>query len=52
MALPQTPFALIQNPLRMPESVAWAWCDQTPQPSNQGVRDLMSVSLDITGYLG
>lgn len=52
MALPQTPFALIQNPLRMPESVAWCWTDQTPTPSNMGVRDLMQVSLDITGYLG
>ena len=52
MALPQTPFALIQNPLRMPESVAWCWTDQTPTPSNMGVRDLMQVSLDVTGYLG
>ena len=52
MALPQTPFALIQNPQRMRESVAWCWTDQTPTPSNMGVRDLMQVSLDVTGYLG
>lgn len=52
LALPQTPFGLIQNPLRMPESVAWAWTDQTPEPANMGIRDLMQVSLNITGYEG
>jgi hypothetical protein len=51
LALPQTPFGLIQNPLRMPESVAWCWTDQTPQPTNMGIRDLMSVSLTMTGLL-
>jgi hypothetical protein len=51
LALPQTPFGLIQNPSRMPESVAWCWTDQTPQPENMGIKDLMSVTLDITGYL-
>lgn len=51
LALPQTPFGLIQNPARMPESVAWCWTDQTPQPENMGVKDLMSVTLDITGFL-
>ena len=51
LTLPQRPFGLIQNPLRMPESVAWCWVDQTPTPENMGVRDLMSVSLDITGFL-
>lgn len=51
LALPQTPFGLIQNPEKMPESVAWCWTDQTPQPENMGIKDLMSVTLDITGYL-
>ena len=51
LTLPQTPFGLIQNPARMPESVAWCWTDETPQPENMGIRDLMSVSLGITGYL-
>jgi hypothetical protein len=51
LALPQTPFGLIQNPARMPESVAWCWTDETPQPENMGIRDLMSVSLGITGFL-
>lgn len=51
LALPQTPFGLIQNPSKMPESVAWCWTDQTPQPENMGIKDLMSVTLDITGFL-
>lgn len=51
LSLPQTPFGLIQNPLRMPESVAWCWTDQPPMPENMGVRDLMTASLDITGFL-
>ena len=51
LALPQTNFGLIQNPSKMPESVAWCWTDETPQPENMGVRDLMAVSLTITGLL-
>jgi hypothetical protein len=51
LSLPQTPFGLIQNPLRMPESVAWCWTDQPPAPENMGVLDFMAVSLPITGFL-
>ena len=51
LALPQTPFGLIQNPSKMPESVAWCWTDDTPTPSNMGIKNLMQVSLAITGYL-
>jgi len=51
LALPQSPFGLIQNPLRMPESVAWCWTDAAPTPTNMGIVDLMSVSLPITGFL-
>lgn len=51
LSLPQTPFALIQNPLRMPESVAWAWTDTSPAPENMGVLDFMQVSLPIIGFL-
>jgi hypothetical protein len=51
LTLPQTSFGLIQNPAKMPESVAWCWTDETPQPENMGIRDLMSVSLNITGFL-
>ena len=51
LALPQTPFGLIQNPLRMPESVAWCWTDTAPAPENMGLRDYMQVSLPVTGFL-
>lgn len=51
LSLPQTPFGLIQNPLRMPESVAWCWTDSVPVPENMGIRDLMRVSLPIIGFL-
>ena len=51
LALPQTPFGLIQNPLRMPEGVAWCWSPAVPTPQNMGIRDLMSVSLQATGLL-
>lgn len=51
LTLPQKPFGLIQNPLRMPESVGWCWTDQSPAPENLGVRDLMRVQLEITGFL-
>lgn len=51
LSLPQTPFGLIQNPSRMPESVAWCWTDETPAPSNMGVKDYMQVSLSIIGFL-
>jgi len=52
LSLPQKPFGLIQNPSRMPESVAWCWTDAVPAPENMGVRDYMAVSLNITGFLG
>lgn len=51
MNLPQVPFGFIQNPSRMPESVAWAWTDESPAPQNMGLLDYMSVSLSITGFL-
>lgn len=51
LALPQTPFGLIQNPLRMPESVAWCWTDAVPVPEYMGVRNFMQVSLPVTGFL-
>lgn len=51
LSLPQTMFGLIQNPLRMPESVGWCWTNQTPAPANMGIRDLMQVNLEITGLL-
>lgn len=51
MALPQTPFGLIQNPSAMAESVAWCWTDAAPMPSNMGIKGYMEVSLSISGFL-
>jgi len=48
--LPLNPFGIIGNPLRMPEDVAWAWTQSDPAPANMGIRDLMEVSLQVTGY--
>lgn len=50
LSLPQTPFGIIQNAQRMPESVAWCWTNTAPAPENMGIRDFMSVSLPITGF--
>lgn len=50
--LPRIPFGLIQNPLRMPESVAWCWTDDVPEPEYMGVLDYMQVSLKFTGFAG
>lgn len=47
--LPLKPFGIIGNPSRMAEDVAWAWVQNDPRPSNMGIRDLMEVSLDVTG---
>lgn len=52
VTLPQKPFAIVQNPLRMPESVNWCWTTQRPAPETMGIRDLMSLSFDVTGYMG
>lgn len=52
LSLPQRPFGLIQNPLRMPESVAWCWTDSAPVPEYMGIRSYLQVSLPITGFLG
>lgn len=51
LSLPQTPFGLVQNPLRMPESVAWCWTDAAPVPEYMGVLNMMQVSLPVTGFL-
>lgn len=50
-ALPQSPFGLIQNAARMPESVAWCWTDAVPIPRNMGVLDYLEVSMSVTGLL-
>lgn len=52
LSLPQTPFGLIQNPLRMPTSVAWCWTSAAPVPEYMGALNLLQVSLPVTGFLG
>lgn len=48
--LPLSPFGIVGNPSRMAEDVAWCWMQEDPSPSNMGLRDLMQVSLNVTGY--
>jgi hypothetical protein len=48
--LPLKPFGIVGNPSRMSEDVGWAWTQEDPAPSNMGIRDLMQVSLNVTGY--
>jgi hypothetical protein len=45
----QRPFAVIENPLRMPEGVAWCWTNIQPRPVNNGTRNLMDVTLSANG---
>lgn len=52
LSLPQTPFGLIQNPQRMPTSVAWCWTSAAPVPEYMGALNLLQVSLPVTGFLG
>lgn len=51
-ALPQTPFGVIQNPLRLPDSVAWCWtASRPPAPSLMGQLNHVSFALPMTGLL-
>lgn len=50
-SLPQSTFIFLQNPLRMPESVALCWTDVVPIPQYMGIKNLMSLSMEITGFL-
>jgi hypothetical protein len=48
--LPLRPFGIAGNPSRMPDDVAWAWTSRDPRPINMGVRNMIEVSLPVTGY--
>lgn len=50
--LPRQPFGLVQNPLRMPESVGWCWTNDNPAPEYMGLKGYMQVSLGVTGFGG
>lgn len=50
--LPERPFALIQNAVSMPESVAWCFTNASPMPSYSAGRKKMSIGLDLVGFAG
>lgn len=41
------PFFIAWNPLRFPDEVLYAWCNDDIKPTNQGQRDLMSVAFSV-----
>jgi len=47
--LPQKPFAIAGNPARMPDDTAWGWTGQDARPTTMGIRDMLQVSLSVTG---
>jgi hypothetical protein len=47
--LPAKPFAIAGNPAKMPDDVAWAWTNQDARPVTMGIRNLVEVSLSVTG---
>jgi hypothetical protein len=48
--LPLRPFGIAGNPSKMPDDVAWAWTSRDMRPTNMGIRNLVEVSLPVTGY--
>jgi hypothetical protein len=52
-SLPTRPFGIIGNPARLGAAdVGWCWTGQDVSPQLMGIRDLVSVSLPVTGYAG
>jgi hypothetical protein len=50
LTLPLYPFGIAGNPAKMTDDVAWCWVKDDPKPSLMGVKNLMKVDLDVTGY--
>jgi hypothetical protein len=50
--LPLKPFAIAGNPAKMPQDVAWAWVNNDVSPENMGVRNFVTMSLEVVGYGG
>lgn len=51
--LPSRPFGIVGNPDRLAAAdVGWCWTGQDVSPQLMGIRDLVSVSLPVTGYAG
>lgn len=43
------PFFIAWYPLKYPDEVLYAWCNDDIKPKNQGQRDLMSVGFSVEG---
>jgi hypothetical protein len=50
--LPLKPFAIAGNPQAMPYDVAWAWARGDVQPQNMGIRDFVTMGMQVSGYAG
>ena len=50
--LPLKPFAIAGNPEAMPQDVAWGWAQGDVQPQNMGVRNFVTMGIQVTGYAG
>lgn len=51
--LPQRPFGIVGNPLRLAEAdVGWCFTRSDVRPALMGVRDFLQVDLPVTGYAG
>ena len=50
--LPLKPFAIAGNPEAMPQDVAWGWAQGDVQPQNMGVRNFVTMGIQVTGFAG
>ncbi|HEV8035854.1 hypothetical protein [Yoonia sp.] len=50
--LPLKPFAIAGNPAKMSYDVAWAWAQGDVSPQNMGVRNFVTMGMQVTGYAG
>ena len=50
--LPLKPFAIAGNPARMPQDVAWGWAGGDVSPQNMGLRDFVTMGMQVTGFAG
>lgn len=46
------PFFIAWRPSKFPKEVGYCWATGDIQPQNMGIRDYMSVSMSVEGYLG
>jgi hypothetical protein len=50
--LPLKPFAIAGNPQAMPYDVAWAWAQGDVSPQNMGMRNFVTMGMQIVGFAG